>query len=109
MLLKATNETLTTGYPHTAVVAPPSIVKGKKSEKKKGGQTPNKYQINILTVEDRGLVERVLTSFQAGLDFADALHHARYHQCDNMLTFDDKKLARRLNRLALMPRVIISK
>lgn len=62
-----------------------------------------------LTIEDRALVERALSSFKEGLDFADALHHASYHQCDNMLSFDDKKFARRLNRLALMPRVIIPK
>lgn len=62
-----------------------------------------------LTIEDHNLVERALSGFEAGLDFADALHHASYHQCDSMLSFDDKKFARRLNRLALMPRVMIPK
>ena len=31
-----------------------------------------------LTVEDRNAVERALSNADAGLDFADALHHASY-------------------------------
>ena len=60
-----------------------------------------------IEIEDRHLVERAVTSLSDGLDFADALHHASYNQCDSMATFDDKKFARRLNRLALMPRVVV--
>ena len=60
-------------------------------------------------VEDKNLVERAVLSLSEGLDFADAIHHASYHQCDSMATFDDKKFARRLNRLALMPRVVVPK
>ncbi len=60
-------------------------------------------------IEDKNLVERAVLSLGEGLDFADAIHHASYHQCDSMATFDDKKFARRLNRLALMPRVFVAK
>lgn len=62
-----------------------------------------------VTIEDRDLIERAISSLEEGIDFADALHHTSYHQCESMLSFDDKKFARRLNRLALMPRVIVPK
>ena len=60
-----------------------------------------------LTIEDRHLVERALNSFAEGLDFADALHHASYHQCTSMVSFDDKKFARRIKKLSLMPTVVV--
>lgn len=60
-----------------------------------------------LSIEDRHLVERALNSFAEGLDFADALHHASYHQCTSMVSFDDKKFARRIKKLSLMPTVAI--
>ncbi len=62
-----------------------------------------------VTIEDRDLIERAISSLKEGVDFADALHHSSYHQCESMCSFDDKKFARRLNRLALMPRVIVPK
>ena len=58
-----------------------------------------------ITIEDRLLVEKAIAQHEAGLDFADALHHASYNNCDSMATFDDKKFARRAKRLALIPRV----
>ena len=58
-----------------------------------------------ITIEDRPLVEKAISQLEAGLDFADALHHASYNNCDSMVTFDDKKFARRAKRLALIPRV----
>ncbi len=60
-------------------------------------------------IEDKNLVKRAVISLGEGLGFADAIHHASYNQCDSMATFDDKKFARRLNRLALMPRVVVAK
>ncbi len=60
-----------------------------------------------ISIEDRHLVERALDSFAEGLDFADALHHASYHQCTNMVSFDDKKFARRIKKLSLMPTVAV--
>ena len=62
-----------------------------------------------LTVEDVELVDRAVSSLQKGIDFADALHHASYYKCDSIVSFDDKKFARRLNKLALMPRVSVPK
>ena len=44
---------------------------------------------------------------ERGLDFADALHHASYRDCDAMASFDDKRFARRAAKLGLAPRVVI--
>ena len=57
------------------------------------------------TVEDRALVERALHNLRAGLDFADALHHASYTACSQVATFDDRGFARRARRLGLAPGV----
>jgi predicted nucleic-acid-binding protein len=56
-----------------------------------------------VTVEDRLSVEAALAGHRDGLDFADALHHATYRTCDAMASFDDRKFARRANRLGLAP------
>jgi predicted nucleic-acid-binding protein len=58
-----------------------------------------------VTVEDRLSVEAALVAHRAGLDFADALHHATYRACDAMASFDDRKFARRANKLGLAPAV----
>jgi predicted nucleic-acid-binding protein len=58
-----------------------------------------------LEVEDRAAVERAVASHAAGLDFADALHHASYAECKAMATFDDRRFARRAARLNLQPPV----
>lgn len=41
----------------------------------------------------------------AGLDFADALHCARSAHCSALLTFDDRRFARKARRLAVRPAV----
>lgn len=46
-------------------------------------------------VEDRGVVERAVRNHAAGLDFADALHHASYAECKSVASFDDRRFARR--------------
>ena len=58
-----------------------------------------------VTVEDRLSVEAALAGHRSGLDFADALHHATYRSCDAMASFDDRKFARRANKLGLLPAV----
>ena len=58
-----------------------------------------------VTVEDRSTVEQALSQCEAGIDLADALHHASYRACESMATFDDKKFARRAKRLGLAPGV----
>ncbi len=60
-------------------------------------------------IEDRDTVAYAVASYLAGLDFADALHHASYRACQTMLTFDDRKFARRAARLTLMPNVKVPK
>ena len=57
------------------------------------------------TIEGRDTVEQALSNFGAGLDFADALHHAGYRSCASVATFDDRGFARRAKRLGLAPAV----
>ena len=61
---------------------------------------------NII-VEDRDAVEQALSNCEAGIDFADALHHASYRSCDSVATFDDRKFARRAKKLGLAPAVVV--
>ncbi|MFT4257824.1 MAG: type II toxin-antitoxin system VapC family toxin [Pseudoxanthomonas sp.] len=58
-------------------------------------------------VEDRDNVQVALSHYRAGLDFADALHHASYGDCQAMSSFDDRKFARRAKRMGLIPGVSV--
>lgn len=60
-----------------------------------------------VTVEDRAAVEQAVANGDAGLDLADALHHAADRDCQTMASFDDRKFARRAKRLGLAPPVVI--
>ncbi len=60
-----------------------------------------------VTVEDRGTVEQALSNCGAGLDFADALHHASYRTCVSIASFDDRGFGRRAKRLGLAPPVAV--
>jgi predicted nucleic-acid-binding protein len=60
-----------------------------------------------ITIEDRDAVKQALSNCEAGIDFADALHHASYKCCDGVATFDDRKFARRAKKLGLAPVVMI--
>ena len=60
-----------------------------------------------VTIEDRSTVEQALSHCDAGIDLADALHHASYRACTSMATFDDKKFARRAKKLGLAPAVVL--
>jgi predicted nucleic-acid-binding protein len=62
-----------------------------------------------ITIEDRSIVEQAVSNSEAGLDFADALHHASYRSCASMASFDDRKFARRAKALGLAPLVVVSK
>jgi predicted nucleic-acid-binding protein len=55
-----------------------------------------------VTVEDRDVVVQALSKYQAGIDLADALHHASHHRCKAMASFDDKR-----KKLALAPAVVV--
>ncbi len=58
-----------------------------------------------IEVEDRAAVESALAGLRAGLDFADALHHASSRACSAFLTFDTRRFAARARRMALTPSV----
>ena len=60
------------------------------------------------TVEDRASIVQALSHCEAGLELADALHHASNRGCDSMASFDDKQFARRARRMGLAPAVAVS-
>jgi predicted nucleic-acid-binding protein len=61
----------------------------------------------FLTPEDRPALEQALAGLRAGLDFADALHHASCRRCEAIASFDDRGFARRIRQLNLPPRVVV--
>jgi len=60
-----------------------------------------------ITVEDRAVVQQALSNAAAGIDFADALHHASYRGCDSVASFDDRGFARRARKLGMTPTVVV--
>jgi len=56
-------------------------------------------------LEDRQGVDMAIDALAEGFDFADALHHASYRLCSQMVTFDDKKFARRAQANGWKPQV----
>jgi len=62
-----------------------------------------------VTVEDHEQVEVAVRESRRGIDFADALHLAASHLCEELLTFDDRGYARRATRLGLKPAVRVPK
>ncbi len=60
-----------------------------------------------VTVEDRETFEQALANCGAGLEMADALHHASYRDCESMASFDDQKFARKVKKLGILPRVMV--
>lgn len=60
-----------------------------------------------IQIEDSNTVARALAAYEGGIAFGDALHHANYHHCDSMATFDDRKFARRVAALGLPPPVVV--
>jgi predicted nucleic-acid-binding protein len=56
-------------------------------------------------IEDRVAVALATAALEEGFDFADALHHASCRHCTSMVTFDDKKFARRAVKNAWKPAV----
>jgi len=65
--------------------------------------------LEYVNLEDRASIEQAVSNFKLGFDFADALHHASYKECDSVASFDDKKFARRAMRVGLNPAVIVPK
>lgn len=60
-----------------------------------------------VTVEEWARVTDALALHQDGLDFADALHLLASSGCTELMTFDDRRFARRAKRLGLMPAVVV--
>lgn len=56
-------------------------------------------------IEDRVAVELAAAALGDGFDFADALHHASARHCTSMVTFDDKKFAKRATSKGWKPSV----
>ena len=61
----------------------------------------------MVRIEDERIVNAAIESYRAGLDFADALHHASAHGCEQFLTFDDRGFARPAARMKLQPKVVL--
>lgn len=62
-------------------------------------------QLPAVQHENRAVVEQAHAGHQAGLDFADALHHASCRDCSAMASFDQRRLAKPARQLNLQPRV----
>ena len=58
-----------------------------------------------LDIEDRVSLELASAALAQGFDFADALHHASCRHCTSMVTFDDKRFARRAHTAGWNPQV----
>ena len=63
--------------------------------------------LSNVVVGGRERVETALEWHHMGLDFADALNLAASAQCKEFLSFDGRRFARRAERLALTPPVVI--
>ncbi|MBC6958840.1 MAG: type II toxin-antitoxin system VapC family toxin [Lautropia sp.] len=64
--------------------------------------------LSNVVVESRAAVIAAIDAHVAGLDFADALHLYSSGHCGALVTFDDKRFARRAQRLGLRPEVQIA-
>ena len=60
-----------------------------------------------IAIEDSRTVRQALANCAAGIDFADALHHASYRACTSMASFDDRRFARHAKKLGLSPSVVV--
>jgi predicted nucleic-acid-binding protein len=65
------------------------------------------FSLAHVTIEERESVRQALAHAHAGLEFADAIHYASYRECTSIVSFDDKKFARRVRRLGLSPNVTV--
>ncbi|MEK7875629.1 MAG: type II toxin-antitoxin system VapC family toxin [Pseudomonadota bacterium] len=60
-----------------------------------------------VVVEDEQQVIDALRGYERGMDFADALHLSASHTCEDLVTFDARRFARRATRLVLKPPVTV--
>ena len=59
-----------------------------------------------ITLEDRVAVLAAIDAYQQGLDFSDALHHAKSARCTELLSFD-KAFFKRAKALGTLPPVML--
>ena len=59
-----------------------------------------------VSVEEWSRINDALAWHADGLDFADALHLTASSHCSEFISFDDRRFARRANRLGLAPPVV---
>lgn len=62
-----------------------------------------------VNVEEVDRIAAALALLGQGLDFADALHLAGSRHCEVLYTFDDRRFARRAQRLSRRPSVVVPK
>lgn len=67
----------------------------------------NLLEIPGVTMHEATSVRAALSAHRAGLEFADALHLGLCGRCDEFLTFDDKRFARRAQKQNLMPTCVV--
>lgn len=60
-----------------------------------------------VNVENWERVDKAIGWYLQGLDFADALHLATSSNCEALISFDDRRFARRAKQLSLNPTVIV--
>ena len=62
--------------------------------------------ISHITLEDRAVVLAAIDAYQQGLDFSDALHHAKSARCTELLSFD-RAFVKRAKVLETLPPVVL--
>ena len=60
-----------------------------------------------VSVEEWSRISDALVWHAEGLDFADALHLLASSHCTELLSFDDRRFARRAKRLGVTPAVVV--
>jgi predicted nucleic-acid-binding protein len=60
-----------------------------------------------VNVEEAGRVAQALNLLGQDMDFADALHLTASGHCEALYTFDDRRFARRAQRLHVSPSVVV--
>ena len=60
-----------------------------------------------VSVEEWSRISDALAWHAQGLDFADAMHLLASSHCTEFMSFDDRRFARRANRLEVSPAVVV--
>ena len=60
-----------------------------------------------VSVEEWSRISDALAWYSEGIDFADALHLLASSHCTEFMSFDDRRFARRANRLGIKPKVVV--